>query len=428
MTNGKQPNNRWRPFLTIFLLTTFVLILTIEVGLRLFYPLIPPSVCPSAPIVGNYYCQPHFQYDKPIRLAYWYKPGLELGGMFDPAALRHNSDPAAIAPSERDDTFEYQLTIDEMGFPNGTAEWQSQYDLVIVGDSFTLPSSPRRWIDLLAEETGRSILTLGAPSWSTPNEVEAAKQFGLDKEPDWLILLYFEGNDLFNVAQYQERQASSLSWQEYDFQKVPFYYRSLSFHLLRSLIVNDRPSEMQKAYRYPIQAQTDIGPIDLVLEDLLLLPLSADYQTLAGSDEFTRVKDDLLSLHQLTRDQETRLLLVYVPTKAHVYWPRIWEAEDTSVVLERTVTVTLSEGDHGRLQWQPPYLDYETFSRNQNAQAELIGDFSRENGIEFLDLTPDFHSTAVVEGELYNYVDSHFNQAGNNLLAELVGNYLAENE
>jgi hypothetical protein len=185
---------------------------------------------------------------------------------------------------------------------------------------------------------------------------------------------------------------------------------------------------MQKAYRYPIQAQTDIGPIDLVLEDLLLLPLSADYQTLAGSDEFTRVKDDLLSLHQLTRDQETRLLLVYVPTKAHVYWPRIWEAEDTSVVLERTVTVTLSEGDHGRLQWQPPYLDYETFSRNQNAQAELIGDFSRENGIEFLDLTPDFHATAVAEGELYNYVDSHFNQAGNNLLAELVGNYLAEND
>lgn len=428
MTTGKKTNNRLRPFLTITLLTTLSLILAIEIGLRLFYPLIPPAVCASAPIVANYYCQPYFKYDKPIRLAYWYKPGLEINNLWDPAAPRHHSNPASIAPSDRSDAFQYHLKIDNMGFPNPTAEWQAQYDLVIVGDSFTLPSAPHPWIEQLAEKTGLDILTLGAPSWSTPNEVEAARQFGLDKRPNWLILLYFEGNDLFNIAQYTERQASGLSWREYDFQEAPLYHRLLSYHLLRTLIITDKPSGEQPDYPYPIQAQTDIGPIDLVLEELLLLPLSADYETLAASDEFARVKADLLTLQQLTQNQATRLLLIYIPTKAHVYWPRIWEPADTSVVLARTVTVTLSEGDHGRLQWQAGYLDYDTFSRNQNAQAALMADFSRQNDIDFLNLTPHYQAAAIAQGELYNYVDSHFNQAGNDLLAELIAAYLAENE
>jgi hypothetical protein len=88
------------------------------------------------------------------------------------------------------------------------------------------------------------------------------------------------------------------------------------------------------------------------------------------------------------------------------------------------VTVTLSGGDNGRLQWESGLLDYDTFSRNQGAQATLMADFTESNGIEFLDLTPIFQQAAIEQGELYNYVDSHLNQAGNDLLAEIIGAYL----
>ena len=53
------------------------------------------------------------------------------------------------------------------------------------------------------------------------SEVEAIKQYGLNKNPKWVLLMYFEGNDLFNTEQYLERQATGLSWKEFDFQTTP---------------------------------------------------------------------------------------------------------------------------------------------------------------------------------------------------------------
>jgi hypothetical protein len=58
-----------------------------------------------------------------------------------------------------------------------------------------------------------------------------------------------------------------------------------------------------------------------------------------------------LELRDLIEEQNGRFLLVYVPTKEHITWSRIWDPVDVNNVLERTRTVTLSEGDHGRLQW-----------------------------------------------------------------------------
>ena len=60
-------------------------VVMLEVGFRLFYRLIPLEVCASDPIVGNYYCQPYFEYDKPVRIAYRYRPGYRVEGWWDPA-------------------------------------------------------------------------------------------------------------------------------------------------------------------------------------------------------------------------------------------------------------------------------------------------------------------------------------------------------
>jgi hypothetical protein len=407
------------------LLTALFAFATLEIGFRIFYQIIPIEVCASDPIVANYYCKPYLVYDKPIRIAYRYRPGFKMEGWWDPANASLVGLDNVPAPSDRSDAFWYVLHIDEMGFPNSEYEWRDHYDMVISGDSFLIPSAPKTWIEILEGQTGKSSLALGASSWSTLGEIEAIKMYGLDKRPDWALIMYFEGNDLFNTAQYIERQKSGLSWQEFDMKSVPWSRKLLTVHMIKywkSKLSVD-PNTPNR-YHYPVTASTEAGEIDLVFKDIHLLPLSADYDTLARSDEFARIKAELIELDWLCKAQGTHLLVVYVPCKEHVYWSRIWDPVDVNNILERSVTVTLSEGDHGYLQWEPQYISFDTFSQNHNAQERLFQDMADETGIAFLNLTPIFWQEAIRRGELYNYVDPHWNQAGNQLAADAIQAYV----
>jgi hypothetical protein len=411
-------------------LSVLVVVVTLEVAFRLFYQLIPIEVCAADYIISAYYCQPYFEYDKPVRLGYKYEPGFRLEGMWNPANPYLANAENSTAPTPRDDSFYYVFETDEMGFPNGPQPWQDSYDVLIVGDSFTIRTAPKTWIELLAEQTGKSILTLGAPSWGTLNEVEAIKQYGLDKRPEWVIVMFFEGNDLLNTAQYMERRDSGLDWREYDMQDVSLTRRLITPHFVRYLwdkLFPEAEAEPVK-YRYPVAASTEAGEIETVFKDVHLLTLSADYETLAQSDEFAAVKTSLLELKEQVEAQDGRLLLVYIPSKEHVLWSRVWDTVDVNNVLERTITVTLSEGDHGRLEFNPPYLSYDQFSANQLAQEQLFSDFTAEAGIHFLNLTPVFWEQSIAQGELYHFADPHWNQAGNQLAADAIADYLLRNE
>lgn len=398
----------------------------LELGLRHFYQLIPLPVCASDPILGNYICQPYYVYDKPLRIAYRYKPGLNWAGYWDPANPYLTDVGHETRPSARSDPFWYVFTTDEMGFPNNQPRWQEQYDIIVTGDSFVTRSAPQTWIELLAAQTGKTILTLGASSWATLNEVEAVKLYGLDKRPQWVILLYFEGNDLLNVQQYLDKQPSGLDWRAYDLQGVPWYRRLVTYHLARYVAHRNSPGAETPRYRYPVTVTTDWGPMETVLKDSHLFPMSASYETIARSDEFAAMQKALRELHELTAAQGARLLVVFVPSKEHLYWARLWDPVDVNNVLERSVTVTLSGGEHGRLQWNPQYISYDTMMANHDAQSRLFADFTAANNIEFLDLTPILWKKTIREGEFYHYADPHWNQAGNQLVADLIQAYIEE--
>lgn len=429
ISEEKKQRPAWKTAVNIvgpLFVTLLMLVIAIEVGFRLFYQLIPIEVCAADPIIGTYICQPYFEYDDPMRIGYRYTPNFKLEGLWNPANPYLANSDDSTAPSDRDDSFEYRFATDDQGFPNEPASWQDQYDMVIAGDSFTIRTAPITWIERLEQQTGQEILTLGAPSWSTLNQVEAIRQFGLDKQPQFVLVMFFEGNDIINTQQYLERRDSGLDWREYDMQDVPFYRRLLTPHFVAYLWQRLFPPEEEAApdYRYPIVASTEAGPIETVFKDVHLLPLSADYETLAASDEFTAVKSALIALNEEAADQDAQLVVVYIPSKEHVLWSRVWDPGDVNNVLERTVSVTLSEGDSGTLQWEPAYLSFERFSETVRAQEQLLTDFTAEAGIHFLNLTPVFWEGSIKDGELYHYGDPHWNQAGNDLAAEAIWAFL----
>jgi hypothetical protein len=427
-TPTAKPRHRVRNF-AIWIAVMLIVILTVfEIGFRVFYKLIPLDVCAATPIIGNYYCQPYMQYDKPIKIAYRYVPGYKTEGMWDPADPRTANPGNETRPTGRSDAFLYKFQTDEQGFPNEEYTWRDQYDIVIAGDSFMIRTAPKTWIESLRDLTGQSVLALGAPSWSTLNEVEAIKQFGLDKKPKTVIVAFFEGNDLFNTEQYLERQATGLSWKEFDFQSTPLTQQVIMpymiAHWLNPQSTTSPTVDTSIRYRYPVTASTEVGYVQMVLKDFHLLPLSADYDTIARSDEFAAIKKYLLDLKGLCDQQGARLVLMFIPSKEHVYWSRIWDPIDLNNILERTVTVKLSEGDHGHFEWETQYLSFDAFSANQTSQERILGDFTREAGIDFLNLMPAFWQNGIDHGELYQYADPHWNQAGNDLAAQTIADYL----
>lgn len=419
-----------RDLLISLVISAILVVLILEFGLRRLYQLIPLEVCAADELIGTYTCRPNFVYDKPIEIGYRYKPNLKIEGEWDPANPFLVGAGDITAPTERDDSFWFVFETDEMGFPNSEAKWHDEYDIIVTGDSFTVRTAPVTWIERLGELSGDSILTLGAQSWGPLNQEQAVLKYGLDKNPDWVVLLYFEGNDLLNVQQYLERQDSGMDWREYDFQGVPWTRRLLTPYLLRHIgerFSTDEEASPQEVI-FPMTVTTDVGEIETVLKFPHLLPISADYETLQNSDEWQAASRSLLRLDEVVRQIDGRFLLVYVPSKEHVYWSRFWDEVDVNHILERTVTVTLSEGENGRLQFDPTYLSYDRFNDIHNDQEQLVSDFATEHDIEFLNLTPIFIQQMIERGELFHFADTHWNQAGNDLAAEVIWEYMQRSE
>ena len=189
---------------------------------------------------------------------------------------------------------------------------------------------------------------------------------------------------------------------------------------------DEEESETPKEYVFPMTASTNAGDVETILKFPHLIPISADYETIENSDEFKALSASLIEIDEQVKAQNGRFLLVYVPSKEHVLWSRFWDPVDVNHILERTVTVTLSDGDNGRLQFDPQILTYEQFNENHLAQEQLMADFAVENDIEFLNLTPVFWQKTIDEGEFFHFADTHWNQAGNQLAADTIWDYIRE--
>jgi hypothetical protein len=392
-------------------LTLLTALVALEIGFRLIPQAIPLDACRSQPTLGEIYCQYYYQYDRPIRLGYIYKPGYVLEGPWNPA------DPALVGvedetrPTGRDDTFYYSLHVDDVGFVNPTP-WQAHYDIVITGDSFTMPSAPVSWIDLLRQRTGMSVLNLGMTGWGTLAEVEAVRMYGLDKSPRRVMLLYFEGNDLFNVEEYHRRRESGLDWHTYELRSAAPLDRLVLPHMLRywSSLTRRRPQVTE--YRYPMSVTTNTGQFETIPFDVNISALSADRDSIEASDAWALATQAILDLHDEVTAQGGRFLLVYIPAKEHLYWGRLWDERDIGHVLERTT----------------PLRSYEEFSAHIDDQVLLMEEFAAANDIEILNLTGRFWLETMDGAELYNYADTHWNEAGNRLAAQLIADYVEQHE
>jgi hypothetical protein len=96
------------------------------------------------------------------------------------------------------------MITDADGFRNSLPE-KAAYDIVALGDSFTRASGVATpWTQKLAEYSGSDVLNLGEVGFGPQDELKVLRQYGLSKHPKWVVLAYFEGNDLYDASSFEQ--------------------------------------------------------------------------------------------------------------------------------------------------------------------------------------------------------------------------------
>lgn len=324
---------------------------------------------------------------------------------------------APLSPEEDQVVAHVHMTTDEHGFRNPPPE-KATYGIVALGDSFTRASGVATpWPQKLAEYTGNDVLNLGDVGFGPQDELKVLRQYGLKKRPQWVILAYFEGNDLHDAVAYEHANPFILA-------RFGRYILSRSIDAWHEKLWGRAQAANAPSYRYPVTVTINDTNLEMAFYSYYIAWLSVNYETIESSQNYGLVRETIMKMKELSEAANARFLLVYIPTKFHVYLPYLDDAEILARVFADVPTLELNEA--GFLQFTNQIATPELTRQHIDDQAHLLADFAADNHIDYIDLTPTFQKEAGASAELYFPFDTHWNQRGQDLAAQTIAKYIED--
>jgi hypothetical protein len=309
------------------------------------------------------------------------------------------------------------MMTDANGFRNSPPE-KAVYGIVALGDSFTRASGVATpWPQRLAEHTGIDVLNLGDVGFGPQDELKVLQQYGLKKRPQWVILAYFEGNDLHDAASYDQANPFILF-------RFGRYILDRSIEAWHERRPGGAQGEAAPNYRYPINVTINSRDLETAFFSYYISWLSANREAIETSQNYRLARETILQVRDLSEAAEAHFLLVYVPSKEHIYLPYLTDADILARVFSDVPAIELDEA--GFLQFMSERATPELIHHHMDDQSNLLADFAAEHKILYLDLTPTYQEAASKGAELYYSFDTHLNQYGHDLAAARIDEYIKE--
>jgi hypothetical protein len=324
---------------------------------------------------------------------------------------------APLSPDQDQVIAHVHMITDANGFRNSSPE-KTTYGIVALGDSFTRASgvaSP--WPQKLAEYMERDVLNLGDVGFGPQDELKILQQYGLKKRPQWVILAYFEGNDLYDAASYEQATPFILF-------RFGRYILNRSVEAWQAKGPDTASAAVISNYRYPIMITIDHKQIETVFFSSYISWLALSEEAITASQNYHLVREAILQMQELSEAGGANFLLVYVPSKSHVYLPYLHDPDTLARVFTDVPLIELD--DKGFLQFRDKTITPDLIRQHLDDQAHLLADFAAENQIHFLNLTPIFQEEAGAGTGLYYAFDTHWNQLGHDLAAGSIKKYIEE--
>lgn len=427
-----QPANKKRLYLAgmSIMLITFLLAGTLaELALRARVAFIPRQVMNALPGRGDYLRNDVFLFDEaPITVGRRFIPNQNAPITGQAREILSWNSPSRFHYQPQPEQIRLQFITDENGYRNNPP-LANHYPIVVGGDSFTAGMEVETtWTQYLAEEMGQGVLNLGIPGYGPQAEAAAIRLYGLDKEPEVIIVAYFEGNDLRDAQSYDEAKAKNVSLNKGLADEAAWNRRLVTLTAVRVLAMNlarllglrveaGREGGSLMAV-YPAGATINGQELSLTFLDGYVSMLTATKEDIEASHNWQVAMAGLLEARQLAQDSGAHFVLVYIPSKPHVYLPLL-PAETANAITSTAGRIILQDG----LLINDPAgnsLPFNHFLTHINDQATVLANFAQSHNIQFLDLTPTFQAQAAQGQTLYLSLSTHWNPAGHQLAAQTI--------
>jgi len=308
------------------------------------------------------------------------------------------------------------MRTDADGFRNPPGD-DGSYPIVVLGDSFTEAGNATvPWPEHLARIAGRGVLNLGESGAGPQHALRNLESYGLERNPEEIILAWFEGNDLLDAG----------AWERVN----PFLVARLGRHLLggarRALFGGHDEGGIDGGGRppiFPLAVSAGERKLEMAFWPGHIALLTVSRGDLASSVNVSLSRDAIRRMHAISVAAGARLRIVYLPCRSRIYLPLL-DAPSLARLLEGIEPLSLDTGGFlapragaaGRR--DPDRIP--GLIRGLDAQALIIEEIAREEGIPFLDLTARFQLEAKEGAELHYPFDTHWNQNGHLLAAEVI--------
>ncbi|MFN8418489.1 MAG: GDSL-type esterase/lipase family protein [Anaerolineae bacterium] len=327
-----------------------------------------------------------------------------IGDMFihRPGKIAPPADPYAVLS-------EHHLQWDADGF-RVPATPAPDYPVITLGDSYTEAANVSLpWADVLAKDSGLAVRNLGFRGYGPAEEARILRDYGLKYNPRIIILGFFEGNDLYDVA--------ASAWNN------DFILPSLLRQKIEPFDPNARvwESDNKGPFQYPVTIEINGAKHDMVFFDTYISLLNATKETYQQSSNLDLFKKALADMQQSAGSN--CFYFAYFPDKAHILMPYVAAADRPRVMLDLKQQTVGKAGEY--MTEQPATQSYDEILARLDNQRDVIKQVVESTGIPFIDLLPAFTEATARGDILYYTYDTHWNQAGHDLAGRVIADYLA---
>lgn len=344
------------------------------------------------------------------------------------------------------------LTSDKYGFRN-LGEIKDQYTIIAVGDSFTAGShvsDDQGWTELLQKQLGIDIYNLGVSGSDPRIYLNNYLTFGQKLKPEIVLFMVYQGNDFKYDAPVKMSQTASTDHYKPNLaatllginsalaatvryepglverftdilksSPVTKGYKQFSYSVLEKIGSDSPvPDYQEKAGWMPLAINSNqfysFKPKRLEQSHHSVEAWKKDSAWIATSQAFTLMKD-------ITAAQGSRLIMVWAPAKPNVTLPLVNPADINQDQLHRF-------GSY-RIKNIPDPTRFKTDVFNWlHSQEKVFMEYCAEHKIECISTTKELIAATKSGRQTYFTYDQHWTPEGNKVVAEVIGNYLNNNQ
>lgn len=328
----------------------------------------------------------------------------------------------------------YPFETDAEGFRNPAV--REQIDVAALGDSFVdAMTSPAEeaWPARLEQITEKKVQNYGTSSFGPQQELYVLEDFALHHQPRDVVLGFFGANDFFDAERFDNwEKGRNQPGEEPTGWRLTKTFRRYEMLYLTTLIRVALPGRVPRKKPERAQQDTSRGPrfdrgrydipvpgggeLSFAFMPPYLQKLASSRPELERSRGWELIRASLLRMRDVCTKQGSRFSVMFIPSKAAVYWPLV----EQSLGLEELQRSLDFASSFNRMPLRAADLH-----ANRFAQNELMRDFCARENIPFLDLTPALEQSAAAGRAVYFPDDAHWNAAGHEVAAQALSAFLA---